>query len=338
MSVIRVITTGGTIAMSQNESAGGAVPALGGADFVQLLPESARAVETEEFCNLPSAHFTPEFLWELRKRVQEVAMLEEVEGIVITHGTDTMEETAYLLDLTVDTDKPIVLTGAMRTASEVGYEGMANLLSAIRVAGTEAARGLGTLVVMNQEVHAARDVTKTHTQSTDTFKSLNYGALGRVDGDRVLVERRVSRQHIPCSGLVTDVHLLKLTVGSSDRLLRQLIDAKAAGVVIEALGGGRVPPPWMPTVRSAIEHGVTIVLGSRCPSGRVYDAYGYEGAYRDLQAAGVVFAEGLNGQKARIKLMVALGMTRDREALQALFSAGLLEPPGAELVQEPTGT
>jgi len=329
VSTVRVLTTGGTIAMAHDEAAGGAVPALRGEDFISLLPPGIGAVETEEFCNLPSAHFTLDTIWGLKTRVEELVKGDGVQGVVVTHGTDTMEETAYLLDLTVDTDKPIVLTGAMRTASEIGYEGMANLLAAIRVAASESARGMGALVVMNQEIHAARHVTKTHTQSTDTFKSPAFGPLGRVDGDRVVVEHAVCRQHIPCSGLTQDVHLLKLVVGMDDGLLRHLKARGAAGVVIEALGGGRVPPWWMGTIREAVDQGMSVVIASRCPSGRVYDGYGYDGAYKDLLGSGAIFAEDLNGQKARIKLMVGLGQTRDRGAIQQLFSAGVLEPSQA---------
>lgn len=326
MATIRIVTTGGTIAMKDDESAGGAIPALGSKDFLKLLPHDVSAVEIEEYCNLPSAHFTVDTVWGLRSRVADLLDDDEVQGAVITHGTDTMEETAYLLDLTVDTDKPVALTGAMRTASDVGYEGIANILAAVRVAATDSAGGLGALVVMNQEIHAARHVSKTHTQSLDTFKSLGHGPLGRVDGDRVVLERRVARQYIPCSSLNQDVHLIKLAVGMNDAFLRQLIDGRAAGVVIEALGGGRVPPPWMHTIREAVQQGMVVVIASRCPGGRVHDAYGYEGAYRDLGRAGVIFAEGLSGQKSRVMLMVALGEDREREQVQDLFSAGLLEP------------
>lgn len=326
MAKVHVITTGGTIAMRHDQAAGGAVPALTTEDFTRQLASDVTAVEWEEYCNLPSAHFTPESIWGLRTRVAELIRADDVQGIVVTHGTDTMEETAYLLDLTVDTDKPVVLTGAMRTASDEGYEGMANLSSAIRVAASTAARDLGALLVMNQEIHAARDATKTHTQSLDTFKSPNHGPLGRVDGDRVVVDRRVVRQHIPCSRLQPDVHLIKVAMGADDSFLRLLIEREAAGVVIEALGGGRVPPWWMPTIREAAQQGMVVVIASRCPSGRVYDGYGYEGAYKDLLAAGVVFAEGLSGQKARIMLMVALGTARHGESVQALYSAQTLEP------------
>ena len=322
MAVIYIVTTGGTIAMKQDAVAGGAIPALGGRDLLSLLPQGIAEIEVEEYCNLPSAHFTLDRIWGLRARVAELAGNDKIQGIVVTHGTDAMEETAYLLDLTVDTDKPIVLTGAMRTVSEAGYEGIANLSAAVQVAASDMARGLGALVVMNQEIHAARHVTKTHTQSVDTFKSPPWGPLGRVDGDKVVVEIRVARQHIPCSSLNQNVHLVKLGVGVDNGLLRYLMKEHAAGVVIEALGGGRVPPWWMPTIREAVESGTVVVVASRCPAGRVYDGYGYEGAYRDLLKAGVIFAEGLSGQRARIKLMVALSEPRDRESIQQLYSAG----------------
>lgn len=308
--------------MKADEAAGGAIPSLGGAQLVALLPEDVGDLEVEEYCNLPSAHFTLDTVWGLRQRVAELAADDRVQGIVVTHGTDTMEETAYLLDLTVDTEKPLVLTGAMRTASEEGYDGTANLLAAVRTAASARTRGLGAVVVMNQEIHAARHVTKTHTQSTDTFKSLAWGPLGRVDGDGVVVERRFSRQHIPCQRLDPNVHLIELAVGMDDGLLRHLMDKRASGVVIEALGGGRVPPWWMPAIREAIEAGIAVVIASRCSTGRVYDGYGYQGAYKDLVEAGAIFAEGLNGQKARIKLMVALGQTRERASIQRLYSAG----------------
>jgi L-asparaginase len=326
VSKVRVITTGGTIAMAHDASAGGAVPTLGKNELLALLPDSVGAVEVGEFCNLPSAHFDLGTIWGLRTTVNEVVKRSDVQGVVVTHGTDTMEESAYLVDLTVDTAKPVVFTGAMRTASEIGYDGAANLVAAIRVAASEVAGHLGTLVVMNQEIHAARHVTKTHTQSTDTFKSPEYGPLGRVYGDQILIERRVRHQHIPCSGLVEGVHLLKMVVAGDAVPLQRLVHSKAPGVVIEALGGGRVPPWWMPSIREAVDDGMMVVIASRCPLGRVYDAYGYQGAYHDLRDAGAIFSEGLNGQKARIKLMVAMGASRDRAAIQSLFSEGLSEP------------
>ncbi len=318
MGVVKILTTGGTIAMEEKKGAG-ALPALTAEDLKSLLPPDIGPLETEEFSNLPSAHMTVDLIFKLSQRVRDLVTADEVIGVVITHGTDVMEETAYLLDLVVDTEKPIVLTGAMRTVSQMGYDGIANLKAAVRVAASDEARNLGALVVMNGEVHAARYVTKTHTQALDTFQSPFWGPLGRVDGDRVVIGKRVKREHIPGQRLAADVPLIKLAVGLDERFLRQAIERRADGAIIEALGGGRVPPWWMPTIKEAIKRGLVVVIASRCPAGRVYDEYGYVGAYRDLKRAGCIFSEGLNGQKARIKLMVALGVTGDKDTIQAIF-------------------
>lgn len=302
---ITILTTGGTIAMRHSADAGGAIPALGPAELTAAL--AARfPIHTEELLNLPSSHFTLETLCSIRERVVALTMDPAVAGIVVTHGTDTLEETAYLLDLTVPGDKPIVLTGAMRTASDVGYEGYANLLAATRVAVAPQAQGLGAVVVLNDEVHAARYVTKMHTLSTATFQSPAWGPLGRVEGDTVIIERRLERRICPWRGLEPRVTLLKLCLGMEADLLEYEVERGRRGIVIEALGGGRVPPWWLPAIEKARSRGVEVVIASRCPSGRVWDEYGYPGAYHTLSELGCLFADGLNGQKARIKLMVAL--------------------------------
>ncbi|MGD9030975.1 MAG: asparaginase domain-containing protein, partial [Anaerolineae bacterium] len=177
-----VLSTGGTIAMQDDATAGGAVPQLGAADIAAALPTSVPALRTEEIVKLPSAHFTLNTLQSIRERVVRALEEPQVPGVVVTHGTDTLEETAYLLDLTVPGAKPVVLTGAMRTASSVGYEGHANLLGAVRVAAAPQSRGLGAVIVMNDEIHAARRATKMHTLSLDTFQSPAWGPIGRIEG------------------------------------------------------------------------------------------------------------------------------------------------------------
>ncbi len=304
---IAVVTTGGTIAMRHAAEAGGAVPALSGADYRTALPAGLPPLRLIDYVNLPSAHFTVDTLWGLRQQVAALAADPGVAGIVCTHGTDTLEESAYLLDLTVPGETPLVVTGAMRTASEVGYEGYANLAAAIRVAASPVARGLGALVVMNDQIHAARWVTKTHTLAPDTFQSPDRGPLGRVDADGVWLGCRLARDLIPCERLEPAVALLKLVVGMDAGPLEDAVARGAKGVVIEALGGGRLPPWWLAPVEAAIRGGVAVVIVSRCPAGRVTDRYGYAGAHRDQAALGCGFAGGLNGQKARIRLMAALG-------------------------------
>jgi len=203
----------------------------------------------------------------------------------------------------------------------VGYEGYANLLAAVRVAAAPQARGLGAVVVLNDEIHAACRVTKMHTLSTATFQSPGWGPVGRVEGDAVIVEveRRPERHVLPWRGLEPNVALLKLTVGMEADLLEDTLARGARGVVIEALGGGRVPPWWLPAIEQAVVGGVPVVIASRCPSGRVWDAYGYPGAYRTLVGLGCLFAAGLNGQKARVKLMVVLAIAQATDDVAELW-------------------
>ncbi len=305
--------------MAADAAGGGAVPVLHGVDLRRQLPEWSGPIEVVEHCHLPSAHFTLETLWGLRQRVQALARQADVQGIVVTHGTDVMEESAYLLDLTVEGVAPIVLTGAMRAASDPGYDGPANLQAALLVASAPEARGVGAVIVMEDEVHAARVVTKVHTTSPGAFASPFWGPLGRVDGGRLVLRRPPARHILATERLEERVLLLRLAVGMDDALLRYAVEWGMRGVVLEALGGGRVPPWWMATIGSAIAQGVAVVVTSRCPAGPVHDRYGYAGAHRDQAAVGCLFARGLSGPKARLKLMAALGAGLEGAALRDAF-------------------
>ncbi len=315
MKQITILTTGGTIAMRADADAGGAIPQLGGADFLAALPRDLAPIRIEAFANLPSAHFSLDDLWNLARRAAALGADDSVAGVVVTHGTDTLDESAYLCDLTIDSPKPIVFTGAMRTVSEIGYEGFANLAAALRVAADDAARNLGTLVVFNDEIHAARDATKTHTTALATFRSPEFGKLGHVYPHAVYIARQPARREfIPATRLEQNVHLLKLGVGMSAALFDFVVESLAArGVVLETLGGGRVPPTWLPSIARAINRGVAVVITSRVGAGWTMDRYGYTGAHHDLVQLGCWFAEGLSGPKARIKLMAALGTTHARD-------------------------
>lgn len=323
MKRIHIIATGGTIAMAFDEDAGGAVLYLSGDEFLKRLLRQAGPglpeVTSEEYGPLPSSHFSVEHLWGLRQRVAEAVRQPDVAGVVVTHGTDSLEETAYLLDLTVPGDKPMIVTGAMRIASQPGYEGIANLLSAVRVAASDQARGLGGLVVLNDEVHAARSVTKMHTQGPHTFQSPFSGPLGRIEGEVVWLERRLERHIVSCPRLEPHVYLFKLAVGMDARLMPHALSLGARGVVIESFGGGRVPPWWLEEMEAAIAQGVAVAVTTRCPSGTLYDPYRYVGAYGDLLRIGCLLAHGLNGQKARLLLMAVLGATSDLEQARKWF-------------------
>ncbi len=322
MNKVVIITTGGTIAMKRNSPmVGGAVPMLKGEDFLAQLPRLNVSLAFEEFTNIPSSHITPAQVLELGQRIAVVLQDPEVSGVVVTHGTDTLEESAYLIDLTVRTSKPIVFTGAMRTATMVGYDGMLNLAAAIRVAAAPESRDMGTLVVFNETIFAASEVQKIHSQAANAFGAPGSGPLGRVEGDRVFYFHRLAqRLTIPCVRLEEMVDLIKIGQGAEDRMLRHSIEDGVAGIVIEAFGSGRVPPWWLPPLSEAIAQRTVVVIATRCGAGSLSDEYGYVGAYHDLQRLGVLFAHNLSGVKARIKLMVALGAARKPGELKAWFA------------------
>ena len=305
--------------MQYDGAAGGAIPALGADELVARLPPDLPRPSVEEITQLPSSHFRLDTLWIVRDRIAERLEDPAVDGVVVTHGTDTLEETACLLDLTVQPEKPVVFTGAMHAVSDVCYDGLANLLSAIRVAGAQDVRGLGVVVVFSGEIHAARYVTKMHTLSSAAFQSPGWGPVGRIEGDVVETHYRVKPRVLPWSGLEQNVSLLKLGVGMEANLLETVLLQGARGVVIEALGGGRVPPWWLTAIQQVRAQGVPVVIASRCPSGRVWDAYGYPGAHRTLADLGCLFADGLNGQKARIKLMVVLAAAQGPDDVARLW-------------------
>jgi L-asparaginase len=304
---VAILTTGGTVAMRFDPQAGGAVPALSAAELAEILPDHAPQLMVREVCNLPSSHFRLETVWKIKEEVAVQMSDPSIVGVVVTHGTDVLEETAYLLDLTVAGETPMVVTGAMRTASDLGADGPANLWAAVRVANSPLARGLGCLVVLDDEIHAARAVTKMDTLSTATFQSPGLGPLGRVEGDHVRLPFRVRRDVFACDHLEERVSVIKLAVGAEPHLLDSALSNDARGIVLEALGGGRIPPWWLPSIEKALEDNIAVVVASRCPSGSVWDGYGYIGSHHTLREMGCLFANGLNGQKARIRLMVVLG-------------------------------
>ena len=316
-----IVTTGGTIAMKL-DPAHGVVPAVSGEDWGASVPglRAAATIEVREFSNIPSPHMTPRRMFELGRMVEEQLAREDVVGAVVTHGTDTLEESAYLLDLVHSGDKPICLTGAMRSAAEISPDGPVNLLCAVRTAASPEARGKGVLVVMNEEIHAAREVMKSHSANTETFVSPFWGPLGYVDPDRVVFRRAaLGRQTLRPDDIVDDVHLIKLASGSDALLVDYLTERQVRGIVIEGFGRGNVPPAVLPGIRRAVAKGIPVVITTRTIAGRVLDVYGYEGGAKTVLEAGAILGGETSGPKARLKLMLALGMTSGREALAAFF-------------------
>lgn len=322
MKKVVVIATGGTIAMRYDPVRKGVFPAVTGAQLVEAVPPLADVclVEVLEFSNIPSPHMTPRQMFRLAQYVDEVLEREEVAGAVVTHGTDTLEETAYLLDLAVRSDKPVCLTAAMRDSAQISPDGPKNILCAVKAACSEEAVGKGALVVMNEEIHAAREVTKTHSANPKTFASPFWGPIGYVDEDKVIFRRQpLKLQKIQPAMLVEDVYLIKLAAGADDFLFRCLVKKQAKGIVVEGFGRGNVPPAAVPGIEAALQSGIPVVLTTRVLGGRVLDIYGYEGSATVLKSMGVIPAGEISGPKARIKLMLALGVTDDREKIAAYF-------------------
>jgi L-asparaginase len=288
---------------------GAAIPVKSGEQILASAPglDRVASFDINNFARLPGPHMTPPLMLELAGVVGELLARDDTDGAVVTHGTDTLEETAYFLDLVHSSEKPVVFVGAMRNASELGWDGPPNLVSAVRAAVAPETRGLGALVVMNDEINAASEVTKTHTESIDTFRSPDYGPLGIVDHDRVMVTRRpVSSSRIPLRGQLPDVALVKMAAGMDGRMIRAAVATGARGIVVEALGRGNVPPETVPAIGEAISAGLPVVVASRCLRGRVLDTYGYPGGGHELRKMGCLFAGPLPGQKARIRLMLAI--------------------------------
>lgn len=326
---VHVLFTGGTISMRIDPGTGAAVPALSGSEIVarvQGLRKEAR-LTLEDYARLPGPHVTPEWMWRLRGHVAARLKDPAVDGVVIAHGTDTLEETAFLLDLTLDGDKPVVLCGAMRTVSEPGWDGPGNVMAAVRTAVHPESAGRGVLIAVGEEIHAAAEATKWHTQSLHAFRSA-HGPLAVVERGQVVYHRPPFRaQVLRPRRLVPAVDLHVMAAGSDDGLIRASLARGARGLVVQATGCGNVPPAVVPGLRAALAARVPVVLTSRCPEGRVTPAYGYEGGGQKLRELGVAFASELTGPKARIKLMVALGVSSDPAKLRALFEGPA--PPAA---------
>ena len=322
---IAVIFTGGTISMKVDERLAAAIPALSSEEIMSMVTNIDRIADIEviTFGSYPGPHMTPEHIWELSTLVKNTISRDDIYGVVITHGTDSLEETAYFLDLNINCEKPIVFVAAMRNSSDVGYDGPSNLSSAICTATSEDAKNKGVLIVLNNEVNSARETTKSHTLSLDTFKSLEFGPLGIVDNDEVIFYRNIIKHdHIETDTYEKKVSLIKACVGIDSDYMDYAITHGTKGFVIEAMGRGNVPPDLVPGIANAIHKGIPVVIVSRCPMGRVLDSYGYKGGGKDLRNLGAIFGGNLNGQKARIKLMLALGKTNSYAEIKQMFEVG----------------
>ncbi len=326
MDKILVVFTGGTFSMMIDEQTGGAVPRYSGEELMVKIPEAKNLAEIScfDFGKYPGPHITPELMLQLSNKISELISSQCYSGVIVTHGTDTLEETAYFLDLTIKTPIPIVVTGSMKNSSEPDWDGPRNLLDAIHICLNPNCRHLGVLVCLNGEINAASEVTKTYTDEIDTFRSLDFGALGFVQDGRVILNRLPRKlETIKTEKIVPNVDMLTVYAGMNEKFFKYSADSGAEGIVVEALGVGNVPPAAFEGIKYAVNKGIPVVLVSRCPAGETLDIYSYPGAGKWLHSIGVIFAEFLNGQKARIKLMLALGITKNHNELKKIFEEKL---------------
>jgi L-asparaginase type II len=313
---VLILTTGGTIA-SRPEA-----PLIEGPALVQSVPEllAHAQVEVDEVFRIGSSKMTPESWLQLAGHINERFRADpRLAGIVVTHGTDTMEETAYFLTLTVQDQRPVVLTGSMRGATEVSADGPANLLNAVRVVASPEAAGLGVLVALNEEVHSARAVRKTDNRRVQTFESGETGLVGHADPDSVVFYRPPTRPHTVHAEFRTDgwdslprVDLVTDYTGYDGQTVDFLLDRGARGIVIGSFAGRRMSAGATEAAQRAAQSGATVVVASRISVGRA--AGGSLGP-----ADGVVEARDLSPQKARILLMLALTVTDDVGEIQRIF-------------------
>lgn len=318
---ILLVHTGGTISMRLDDKTGAVLPNAQNPimQVKEQLTQYANIIEIEAF-NLPSPHITPHDMLYLRNLIIEQIDQQPFDGVVITHGTDTLEETAYFLDLTTQFHFPIILTGAMRSSNELGADGVYNLISAIRVAIDDNARDKGVLVVMNDEVHASADVVKTSTSNVSTFQSPQYGPIGLITKKLVHFHRTPLHKHyVEVTSLTKRVALLKAYAGMESDLLDNVITSGYDGLVLEGLGQGNVPPAVGQKVMDFVQNGFPVVFVSRCFNGIAEGVYGYDGGGKKLGDAGVIFATGLSGQKARLKLLMALNQDDSTMDIEAFF-------------------
>jgi len=322
MKNILIVFAGGTFSMKKDRKTGGTVPHFHGKELLEMIPEAKNLanISLYDFGMYPGPHMTPELMLDLSKKIREFAGNDSIDGIIITHGTDTLEETAYLLDLTVKTNKPILVIGAMKTSSDPDWDGPRNLIDAIHIINNQNSSGIGVLVCLNGEINAASEVTKTHTEDIETFHSLDFGALGFVDRGKVFFNRMPRKlEIIETDKINPNVDLIKAYAGMDDKFFKFSADSGVDGIVVEAMGVGNIPPKAFEGIKYALNKNIPIVLVSRCPAGETLDTYSYPGAGKWIKEAGVIFTDFLNGQKARVKLMLCLGLTNDYDKLHKIF-------------------
>jgi L-asparaginase len=316
--VIQIIFTGGTISMRRDAAAGGNIPAHGGEALVAMAPglRELGPLRIDDWGRYPACHMGPAKLWELRNHIADAIRDRGLQGVVVTHGTDTLEETAYLLARTLPRDLPICLTGAMRTSSDDGWDGPRNLTDAVRVARDPASRGRGTVVVFAGRILPGLGATKVQATAPEAFDAPHLGADGRTGGpadragqagEAVEFYRAPAMLSLPLNpaSLSARVALVPMVVGDDGAML-DLARPHHDGVVIEAFGSGNLPPGALPAIDRWVAESKPVILASRCPQGQVSPIYAFEGGGATVVRRGAIPAGPRTPSQARMELVICL--------------------------------
>ncbi len=317
LPTVAIVTTGGTIAEKVDPKTGGAVPALSGKKLLKAVPDIAKVanIKVVNYSNIDSSQMTPK-LWAGLSRVVDKQLEDPlIKGAVITHGTDTMAEGAYFLDLTLKSNKPVVFVGAMRDASDLSPDGPANIFNGVIQVCSDEARDWGVTVTLNQYINSARDVRKTNSTNVQTFNSGPKGYLGYIAMGEVLrFNDRLDRQRLPIPKDLPKVILLETFAGDDGSLIRYVADQGAGGIVIEGVGAGNVDAKVYKAVKYALSKGIAVVITTRVYHGGFFPIYGDQGGGETLEKAGVIPGGDLTGPKAVIFLMLALPQVKGNHA------------------------
>ena len=319
---VALFVTGGTITCDYDAKSNRVLPAKTGAQLMSSMPWAREVCEIKliDFCSLPSPHLTPAIGVELSAAIKKELDQPDIDGTVVVQGTDTLEEMAYLVHLLLDCEKPVVFTGSMKSDHELYRDAPGNLCGALTVASSDLARGYGVLVYFDQEIHSARYVTKTNSNNISSFKSIQSGPLGLLNGDNIVFFFRplVTRKY-QVTQLRKNVQLIKAFCGMDDLLIRSCISAGVDGLVIEGMGAGNLPICMMEAVQQAIQKGIMVVITTRCPTGIAIGSYAYPGGGAVLEELGAIIGGELCGPKARIRLMVLMEINSSTDFIRENF-------------------
>jgi len=304
-----LISTGGTIASGVNPETGLLTSGMMTGEDLAKQCELPTYIElnVETLFHLPSNEMTFDHLIQLKEKIEKVFENQEVAGVVVTHGTDTLEETTYFLDLTIGDERPVVVTGAQRSPATIGTDAFSNLRQAIILAASDEARNLGAVALFNEKILPARYVKKCHASNVDGFNAPGFGHLGYVDEEEVILYgKAVKKETYELKSELPYVEIIKCSLGSDGRLIKYAVETGAKGIVLEAFGRGQVHPAVAEQVQYAIEKGVIVVVTTSTAEGNVKVVYDTPGTAYDLQKKGAILGRDYDSKKARMKLAVLL--------------------------------